>query len=70
MQIPWQELSSEALQGLAEAFVLREGTDYGHRNYSLAGKTREVLAQIRRGEVVITYDPNTSTLDLRPKEQL
>ena len=27
--IPYQELSAEALRGVIESFVLREGTDYG-----------------------------------------
>ena len=30
--VPHTELSPEALQGVIEAFVLREGTDYGDRD--------------------------------------
>lgn len=69
MRIPWRELSEEALQGVAEAFVLREGTDYGHRDYPLVAKVRQVLARIRNGEVVITYDPETDTIDLQSAEE-
>ena len=33
--IPFQDLSADALRGVIESFVLREGTDYGAHEYSL-----------------------------------
>ncbi len=61
-------LSPQALQGVIEAFVLREGTDYGEREFTLEQKRAQVLAQIRRGEARILYDPEseTVTIDLAP----
>ncbi len=56
MKIPYQQLSAEALQGLLETFVCREGTDYGERDYSLQDKIEQVLQQLQRGKVVICYD--------------
>ena len=35
MEIPLNAVSDEALAGIIEAFVLREGTDYGHADFSL-----------------------------------
>ena len=35
VEIPYRELSEVALRGVVESFVLREGTDYGPRDYSL-----------------------------------
>ena len=35
MKIPQQELSSDALVGVIDAFILREGTDYGPQEYTL-----------------------------------
>ena len=35
MIIPHERLSLEALQGIIEAFVTREGTDYGTQDVSL-----------------------------------
>jgi len=35
-----QELSDEALRGVVESFVLREGTDYGERDVSTRKKSR------------------------------
>lgn len=29
MMVPWDQLSAEALRGLIEEFVTRDGTDYG-----------------------------------------
>ena len=62
--IPYQSLSSEALQGVIEAFVLREGTDYGHRDYSLEEKVDRVMAVLRAGRAEIQYDPQTEHFEI------
>ena len=54
--IPWQELSPEALRGLVEEFVSREGTEYGEEEASLADKVREVITQLEAGTVVAVFD--------------
>jgi len=36
--IPWKELDAEILTNVIEAFVLREGTDYGEQERTLAGE--------------------------------
>lgn len=64
MRIPWQELSEEALRGVIEDYVSREGTDYGGREYSLAEKRQQVLRQLERGEVVISFDAESETCSL------
>lgn len=62
--IPPQELSPETLRSVIEAFVLREGTEYGSRDYSLEEKVRHVLMQLDRGEAQILFDPNTETVGI------
>jgi len=62
--VPHAELSPQALRGVVEAFVLREGTDYGAREFSLAEKIAHVMVQIERGEAQIWYDPNTRSIDI------
>lgn len=62
--VPYGELSTEALQGLAEAFVLREGTEYGERPYTLEQKVRHVVAQLERGEAVIVCEPRSGSVDI------
>jgi uncharacterized protein len=62
VEIPHSELSPEALQGVIESFVLREGTEYGERDVSLETKVAQVLRQLERGEAQIMFDPNTETV--------
>ena len=64
MEIPHRELSEEALRGVVESFVLREGTDYGPREYSLEEKIAAVIRQLDRGEAVIVFDPDTETVSI------
>jgi uncharacterized protein YheU (UPF0270 family) len=66
MKIPFQELSPDALKGIIEDFVLREGTDYGPGSFDLAGKCADVRRQIERGEAEIWFDATTGTTDIRP----
>jgi uncharacterized protein len=62
--IPHRELSADALRGVIESFVLREGTDYGEREVQLEQKVAYVLRQLERGEAQILFDPNTESLDI------
>ncbi|MGH8169195.1 MAG: YheU family protein [Steroidobacteraceae bacterium] len=62
--IPPAELSAEALRGVIEAFVLREGTDYGEREYSLEQKVSQVRAQLERGQARILFDPESNTITI------
>jgi len=62
--VPHAELSAEALQGVIESFVLREGTDYGSHDVSLQQKVAQVLRQLERKEAQIVYDPDTESIDI------
>jgi hypothetical protein len=62
--IPPAQLSAEALRGVIEAFVLREGTDYGEREYSLEQKVAQVRAQLERGQARILFDPQSNTVTI------
>ncbi len=64
MLIPYQQLAPTTLEALIEAFVLREGTDYGDTELSLADKVALVLRQLQQGEVVICYSEQEETVDL------
>ena len=65
-EIPIQSLSEDALAGVIEAFVLREGTDYGHGEYSLARKCAAVRRQLERGEARLVYDEATRSPNIVP----
>jgi len=62
--IPHRELSPEALRGVMESFVLREGTDYGEREVSLEQKVAQVLRQLERGEARIIFDATLQSVDI------
>jgi hypothetical protein len=62
--IPHTELSEEALRGVLEAFVLREGTEYGEKDVSLDQKVAQVVRQLQRGEAQIVFDPESETIDV------
>ena len=64
VEIPHRELSETALRGVVESFVLREGTDYGQRDYSLEEKIAAVMRQLDRGEAAIVFDPETETVSI------
>ena len=60
--VPHAELSPEALRGVVESFVLREGTDYGERDVAFEVKVAQVIRQLERGEAQITFDPETQSV--------
>ena len=64
VDVPHTELSPEALRGVVEAFVLREGTDYGEREVSFDAKVRQVLHQLESGDAQIRFDPVTESVDI------
>jgi uncharacterized protein YheU (UPF0270 family) len=65
--VPHRELSSEALRGVVESFVLREGTDYGERESSFESKIADVMLQLERGEAEIVFDPVTESIGIVPR---
>jgi uncharacterized protein len=68
VEVPHTELSADALRGLLEAFVLREGTEYGARDVPLERKVADVLRQLERGEAQILFDPNTESVNIVVKQ--
>ena len=62
--VPHAQLSAEALTGVIESFVLREGTDYGERDVSFATKVLQVRGALERGEADIVFDPQTESIDI------
>lgn len=66
LEIPWQELSGAALTGVLEAWVLREGTDYGEVERDFASKVAELRALVERGEARLLFDPATRSVAVVP----
>lgn len=66
MNIPYEQLSQEALKAILEEYASREGTDYGEISYSLEQKVAMLRRQLERGEVSINFDISTETCSLIP----
>lgn len=62
--IPAEHLSADALNGVIEAFIAREGTDYGEVELSFAEKIEQVRKQLQRGDAVIVFDVLTESCTL------
>lgn len=67
VEIPWRELSADALDGLIAEFVTRDGTDYGTVEKDLESKKRSVRRQLEAGEIRILFDPATSSANFHPR---
>ena len=68
--VPFQQLSRDALMGVIEEFVNREGTDYGLVEVSFEVKCEQVMAQIKQGDVVIVFDHDSQSVGVMHKDQL
>jgi uncharacterized protein YheU (UPF0270 family) len=65
MNIPFQELAVETLTAIIEEFISREGTDYGAHETNLEKKVQQVMNQLQRGEIVVTFDQESQSCDLQ-----
>ena len=62
--IPINRLSHEALQGVIEEFVSRQGTDYGEIEVSPETKFRQVRHRLETGLAVLIFDDQTETTNM------
>jgi hypothetical protein len=62
--VPYTELTHDLLHAVIESYVLREGTDYGEKEFSLQEKVAHVIRQLKRGEARIVFDPETETVSI------
>ncbi len=57
IEIPYQSLSPEALEGIVAEFASRDGTDYGEVEMSLSEKVKQVETQLTAGHLTLLFDP-------------
>ncbi len=62
--VPYTELAADLLHAVVESYVLREGTDYGEKEYSLDDKVAHVMNQLKRGDAQIVFDPETESVSI------
>jgi hypothetical protein len=69
IEIPLDNLSEAAIEGIIESFILREGTDYGAVEISLESKKTQIRKQIARKEIKVFFDPNSESVTLMTAQQ-
>jgi uncharacterized protein len=62
--VPYTELAADLLHAVVESYVLREGTDYGEKEFSLEDKVAHVISQLKRGDARIVFDPESETVSI------
>lgn len=69
VEISPSALSAEALQGILESFILREGTDYGVNELSLEKKVENLKRKLDRKDILLVFDPNTESITFLTKTE-
>ena len=64
IEIPFSSLSEEALAGVIDSFIQREGTDYGSHEVDYLQKVKQVRKQIEKGHVRILFEEETASVTL------
>ncbi len=64
IEILKDNLSADALDGIIESFILREGTDYGVQEISLEKKKEQIRKLIDKKEIRIVFDFSTESVTL------
>ena len=68
MIISHTDIAPDTLDALIEEFVTRDGTDYGDIETSTATKVQQVMNQLERKDVFITYSEEYETCTIKTKE--
>lgn len=69
MIIPFDQIEADTLDNLIQAFVLREGTEYGETEYSMEEKVAQVKQQLINKQAVIVFSELHETVDIVPSDQ-
>lgn len=63
-KIPVNKLSLEALQGIIEEFISRNGTDYGEIEATREMNFRQVKQKLESGLAILIFDDETETTNI------
>jgi len=69
IEIPPDQLDPETLHAVIEAFVLREGTNYGAQDVSLEKQIAQVRQQLDQRAVKLVFDPESESCSLITHKQ-
>lgn len=68
MIVPWKDIAPDTLDNLIKEYVLREGTDYGDVEASLADKVEQIKLQLQSGKVVIVFSQLHESIDIKVRQ--
>lgn len=63
-KIPVNRLTPEALKGIIEEFISRDGTDYGAIEASRETKFAQVKVKLESGLAILVFDDETETTNI------
>jgi len=63
-KIPINKLSNEALRGVIEEYISRDGTDYGENESSTETNFRHVKSKLQKGLAVLIFDDEVETTNI------
>jgi hypothetical protein len=63
-KIPVNKLSPEALRGVIEEFISRDGTDYGEIEVPMETKFRQVKYELESGLAILIFDDEAETTNI------
>jgi uncharacterized protein YheU (UPF0270 family) len=66
LEVPISELSEDALRGVIESYVNREGTDYGAVERTLDEKVADVMRQLEAGSARLIFDSESESIQIVP----
>jgi uncharacterized protein len=64
VEVPYTELSADALRNLIEDFVTRDGTDYGLVEKTLDQKVAALRRQLESGHAKIFFERHSETINI------
>ncbi|MGY8870838.1 MAG: YheU family protein [Pseudomonadales bacterium] len=70
MIVPIESISAQALEGLIEEFVTRDGTDYGYDETPLASRVEQIKKKLKNKEIVVLFNEATDEVNLVLSERL
>ncbi|MBB1485694.1 YheU family protein [Oceanospirillum sediminis] len=69
IEVPYRDISPDALQGLLEDFVTRQGYDTAETELSLEDLAAQVRQQLITGQLTIVYDGVTESVTVLTKQE-
>ncbi len=69
IEVPYRDISPDALQGLLEDFVTRQGYDTTEVDVGLEDWVQQVRQQLVKGELTIVFDPLTESVTILTKQE-